>query len=149
MKLSTRGRYGTRAMVDLAVHHGNGSILLKDIAKRQEVSLKYLEQLITPLRAAGLVRGLRGARGGYQLARQPKEILLSEIINALEGLPAPVDCLTDKMNCSRSHICATQELWGQIYSSVNTILENRNLQDMANRQIELTGKDSKEDMYYI
>jgi Rrf2 family protein len=138
-----------RAMVDLALRHGEGSVLLKDVAARQAVSLKYLEQLVTPLRAAGLVRGVRGARGGYMLAREPENITLSEIIVALEGPPAPVDCVGGKEDCPfRSH-CVTHELWDEIYHAINKILQNRTLKEAATRQAELNSKANGQSMFYI
>ena len=137
MKLSTRGRYGMRAMMDLAMSYGNGAILLKDVAKRQNVSLKYLEQLVTPLRAAGLLRGVRGARGGYSLAKAPEEISLSEIVRALEGSPRAGGMRRQTRNrvaiCSGCG-CATHELWRDIYDAINNILDNKTLRDLADRQ---------------
>lgn len=149
MKLSTRGRYGMRAMVDLALRHGEGSVLLKDVAQRQAVSLKYLEQLVTPLRAAGLLRGVRGARGGYMLAREPQDITLAEIITALEGPPTPVDCVLGKEDCPFQDHCVTHELWADIYRAVNQVLESRTLQDLAERQRAMNLNRSTQTMYYI
>lgn len=134
MKLSTRGRYGMRAMLDLALHAEEGALLLKDVAHRQDVSVKYLEQLITPLRAAGLVRGVRGAHGGYTLARPPEEISVSQILMALEGSLAPVECLGETKNCQQKSYCATQELWCEIYAAIQSVLEKRTLKDLADRQ---------------
>jgi len=85
MKLSTRGRYGTRALLELALHQGEGPILLKDIARRQQISVQYLEHLITPLIAGGILRSTRGARGGVSLTRSPEQIKLSEVVQLLEG----------------------------------------------------------------
>lgn len=138
-----------RAMVDLAIRYGEGSVLLKNVAKRQMVSLKYLEQLITPLRAAGLVRGVRGARGGYTLAKDPSEISLSEIVNALEGPPAPVECVHDSTTCAMMGSCATHNLWDRMYLAVNRILENETLADLAQEQIDLNQKKSNSNMFFI
>ncbi len=149
MKLSTRGRYGLRAMVDLAIHYNEGSVLLKDVARRQMVSLKYLEQLVTPLRAAGLVLGVRGARGGYRLSNPPEEVYISTILQALEGSLAPVECSHDNHPCRLVRRCATHELWDEVHDAISNILENRSLADVANRQLELHAQNSQENMYYI
>jgi len=131
-------------MVDLCMHYNEGSVQLKEIARRQKVSLKYLEQLVTPLRAAGLVRGVRGARGGYTLSRPPEDINLGEILQALEGSLAPVDCAADETICPAAGGCATHELWQELYVSVNKVLERRTLKDLATRQTELEreGRDA-------
>src|SRR4030042_1654370 len=100
MKLSTRGRYGLRALLDLAVHQGEGMVLLKDIARRQEVSLPYLEHLITPLIAGGLVKSTRGARGGVLLVKPPAQVKLTEVVQLLEGSIAPVNFVNDPRLCS-------------------------------------------------
>ena len=111
MKLSTKGRYATRAMLDLALHFGEGPVFVKDIAKRQEVSDRYLEQILIPLKAGGLVRVVRGARGGFALAKPPSDIKLIEIIRISEGSTAPVDCVDNDQICSRSGFCITREIW--------------------------------------
>ena len=111
MKLSTRGRYATRALLDLALHQGEEPVFLKDIARRQQISLKYLDHLITPLIAGGVVRTIRGPKGGVSLARPPEEIRLSEIIKLAEGSIVPVACVDDPAICSRSGICATRDIW--------------------------------------
>ena len=151
MKLSTRGRYGMRAMMDLAMNDGDGAVLLKDIASRQGISLKYLEQLVTPLRAAGLIRGVRGAHGGYSLARPAKEIRLSEILYALEGSPAPVDCAEERFPCDLKSCtgCATQEIWQEMFHAIDQILENRTLQGLANRQAHLMREHAEALSYSI
>jgi Rrf2 family cysteine metabolism transcriptional repressor len=108
MKLSTRGRYGVIALLDLALHQDEGLVLLKDIARRQEFSLPYLEHLIAPLIAAGLVRSTRSARGGVLLLKPPAEIKLSEVIQLLGGSIAPVDCVNNPALCHRSAFCVTR-----------------------------------------
>jgi len=110
MRLSTKGRYATRAMLDLALRFDEGPILIRDISKRQEISRQYLEQLFIPLRAAGLVRATRGARGGFTLTRLPSQIKLSEIIQVMEGPASPVECVDDARICSRSDLCVTREI---------------------------------------
>jgi len=134
MKLSTRARYGTRALLDLALHQGEGAVLLKDIAQRQEISLPYLEHLITPLVAGGIIKSIRGARGGVFLLKQPQEIRLSEVIQLLEGSTAPVDCVNHPEICSRSDLCVTRDIWGEVKKAVDGVLEVTTLQDLVERQ---------------
>jgi len=135
MKLSTKGRYGSRAMLDLALNYGKGPILLKDIARRQEISMRYLEQLIAPLKASGLVKSSRGAKGGYVLSKLPSEIKLSEIVYALEGSIEPVECVTRPQGCRRSKNCVTRDVWVDIYKAVQGIIETITLQDLVNRYL--------------
>ena len=111
MKISTRGRYGTRMMLDLAAHHDQGPTPLREIAKRQDLSVKYLEQLIIPLKAAGYIRSVRGARGGYTLARKPDKINVGQIIKVLEGGLSLVDCVEDPKLCEREKNCPTRDIW--------------------------------------
>ena len=136
MKLSTKGRYAARAMLDLALRFGQGPILVKDISRREEISERYLEQILTPLKIAGLVRVIRGARGGFILARLPSEIRLIEIIQIMEGSTAPVDCVDDAQICSRSDLCITREVWSEIKEAIDTVLESITLQDLLERQKE-------------
>ena len=111
MKISTRGRYGTRMKLDLAAHHDQGPTPLREIAKRQDLSVKYLEQLIIPLKAAGYIRSVRGARGGYTLARKPDKISVGQIIKVLEGGLSLVDCVEDPKVCEREKNCPTRDIW--------------------------------------
>ena len=134
MKLSTRGRYGLRALLDLALHDGEGLIQLKDIARRQEISLHYLEHLIAPLIAAGLVRSTRGARGGVLLVKPPSQIKLSEVIQALEGSIAPVECVRDPGLCQRSALCASRDVWSELMEAMVQVLDSTTLQDLVERQ---------------
>lgn len=134
MKLSTRGRYATRALLDLALHHDEEPVLLKDIAHRQEISLPYLEHLITPLIAVGIVRSTRGAKGGISLARSPEEIRLDEIIQLLEGTIAPVECVTNPEVCSRSESCVARDVWSELKRAINGVLGSTTLQDLVERQ---------------
>jgi Rrf2 family protein len=147
MKLSTRARYGTRALLDLALHSGEGAVLLKDIARRQEISLPYLEHLISPLVAAGIVKSTRGARGGILLLKPPAEIKLSEVLELLEGSIAPVDCVNNPKICPRSDLCVTRDIWSELKKVMNGVLESTTLQDLVERQ---KGKNGpKHRMYYI
>jgi len=134
IKLSTRARYGTRALLDLALHQGEGVVLLKDIARRQEFSLPYLEHLITPLIAAGIIKTTRGARGGVSLLKHPQEIKLSEVIQLLEGSTAPVECVNHPKICPRSDLCVTRDIWGEVKKAVDGVLEITTLQDLVERQ---------------
>jgi Rrf2 family protein len=147
MKLSTKGRYAARAMLDLAFHYGEGPILLKDIARRQQISERYLEQLITPIKAAGLVTSMRGAHGGFTLAKPPSQIRLSEIIQIMEGSIAPVECVDDPKVCSRADLCVTRDIWTEMQKAMSGILESTTLQDLVQRQRE---KEKPEAVtYYI
>ncbi|MFQ5834509.1 MAG: RrF2 family transcriptional regulator [bacterium] len=136
MRLSTRGRYGARAMLDLALNFGKEPVLLRDIARRQEVSEKYLEHSISALRKAGLVRSIRGARGGYVLAKPPSRIRLSEIMEVLEGSMAPVECVDDPQVCHRANLCVTRDIWAKMKEAIDNILESTTLQDMVEQQKE-------------
>jgi Rrf2 family protein len=121
-------------MLDLALNFGKEPVLLRDIARRQEVSEKYLEHSVSALRKAGLVRSIRGARGGYVLAKSPSEIRLSEIMEVLEGSMAPVDCVGDPKVCHRANLCITREIWAKMKEAIDNILESITLQDMVEQQ---------------
>ena len=134
MKLSTRGRYGTRALLEIALHYGEGPVPLKDIARSQQIPLQYLEHLITPLVAAGMIRSVPGARGGVWLARSPQEIKLSAVIGLLEGSIALVECVSDPKYCPRSDFCVTRDIWGELKKAMDGVLESTTLQDLVERQ---------------
>ena len=134
MKLSTRTRYGTRALLDLARHQGNQPVQLKEIAGRQNISLPYLEHIITPLVGAGIVRSTRGVRGGLRLSRRPDELKLSEVVQLLEGVTTPVDCVNDPESCDRSDLCVTREVWGEIKTAIDNTLNSITLQDLMDRE---------------
>jgi len=127
MKLTTRGRYSTRLMMELALRYNEGPILLKNISESQEISLKYLAQLIIPLKIAGLIRASRGSHGGYFLSRAPKDIKLSEIIAAVEGPLNLVECVDNPDICNRSKSCVTQEIWAEIGKKFQDILSSYDL----------------------
>ena len=133
MRLSTRTRYGTRAMLELALRYESGAVSAKDIAKEQGLSAKYLESLLATLRAAGLVRSVRGAQGGHMLGRAPGEITLREMFDVLEGSEGFVHCTTDAEACERSDACVTQQVWSQLYAACMGILESITLEDLAQR----------------
>jgi Rrf2 family protein len=130
MKLTTRMRYGTRALVDLALHQAKAPIPSHEIAQRQQVSLKYLEGILITLRNAGLVRTIRGASGGYTLARDPAQIPLTEVFDALEG-PEPLVPCTDDLNCPRYDVCVTREIWARMYAACRQVLEGITIAELA------------------
>ena len=147
MKLSTRGRYGTRALLELALRYREGPVHLKDIAQSQQISLQYLEHLITPLVAGGIIRSTPGARGGVWLARPPEEIKLSEVIGLLEGSTAPVACVDDPKLCPRSELCVTRDIWSELKKVMNGVLESTTLQDLVERQ--KRKQPAEQAMYYL
>jgi Rrf2 family protein len=120
-------------MLELALHFGEGPVLLKDIAERQAISEKYLWQLINPLKSMGLIKSIRGARGGYVLARDPAEINLREILRILEGSLCLVDCVDDPAACDRSESCITREIWSETSKNISQSLESMTLGKMVER----------------
>lgn len=134
-------------MLDLALNSRGEPIPLKDIARRQEISLLYLERLVAPLKAAGLLRIARGAKGGAVLLKPPGEIKLSTIIQLMEGTISPVDCVTDPGICSRSDSCITRDIWSELKEAMDGVLQSKTLQDLVDGQ--RRKNQSKESMYYI
>jgi Rrf2 family protein len=134
MKLSTKGRYGVRLMIDLAAHYGEGSILLREIAKREEISEKYLSNLVNPLKAAGLVEATRGVHGGYVLGKAPTAITIREIVEVLEGPLCLVECVEKPAACDRSVRCITHDLWRETADGMTQVLGKYTLADMVERQ---------------
>jgi Rrf2 family protein len=134
MQLSTRARYGFRAMMELATRYGQGAVPLKEVAQCQGISLKYLEQLFARLRAAGLVKGVRGTGGGYVLARAPDEITLSELFGVLEGSLALVECVDRPEACEQAGSCVTRELWSELKDASARVLSERTLADLVRRR---------------
>ncbi len=147
MKISTRARYGTRALLDLALYGGKEPVSLKDISERQEISLNYLEHLIAPLVAKGIVRSTRGARGGVWLAWPPQNIRLNDVIQLFEGSTAPVECVDKPEVCHRSKACATRDVWIELKNAIDGVLSSVTLQDLAERQKNKEKSEGK--MYYI
>lgn len=129
MKLSTKGRYGVKAMVDLAIHYGGEPISIKTISERQNISEYYLEQLFSPLRKAELIRSIRGAQGGYVLSRSPKDITIAEIMEVLEG-PIEISSCLDEKSCNNVDCCATRLLWAKIKNSIDSVTKSTTLQDI-------------------
>jgi Rrf2 family cysteine metabolism transcriptional repressor len=134
MKLSTRTRYGTRALLELALHRGEGPVFLKDIARQQQISLAYLEHLVAPLIYGGIIRSVKGPKGGVTLAKKPEEIKLLEVTRLLEGSLAPVECVDNPGICERSANCVTRDIWGEVKAAINGVLEATTLQDLVDRQ---------------
>jgi Rrf2 family cysteine metabolism transcriptional repressor len=131
LKLSTKGRYGLRAMIELAHSFDTEPLQMGEIAKRQNFSRKYLHALLTSLKEAGLVKSARGARGGYLLAKEPSNILVSEIFRALEGEIAIIDCLADPQSCSRVGDCQTWAMWKSVNDAMVKVLSGVTLADIA------------------
>ena len=133
MKLSTRTRYGLRAILELAENTAAGPLQLKVIARRQDISVKYLEQLMAVLKAAGLVRSIRGSRGGYTLAKPPDQITLSDIVHCLEGPVTTAECVQDMDYCRRTPDCAARLIWADVHRAIEDVLQLTTLQDLIER----------------
>lgn len=138
MKISTKGRYALRTMLDLAVHENGGLIPLREISTRQGITIKYLEQVMNLLNKAGYVRSVRGAGGGYRLAKEPSEYTIGDILRVAEGSLAPVSCLEDEVNlCPRNADCMTVDFWEGLADAINNYVDSFTLEDLL--------KYSKED----
>ncbi len=132
MRISTKGRYALRLMLDLALYDNGTCISLRDISARQNVSVKYLEQIVVILARAGFVKSVRGPQGGYRLARPPKDYTAGEILRLIEGSLAPVPCLEDDTNsCPRSAECATVVLWSRLNQAISGVVDGMTLEDLA------------------
>ncbi|MDO8716183.1 MAG: Rrf2 family transcriptional regulator [Dehalococcoidales bacterium] len=147
MKLSTRGRYGTKVLLDLAMYQGAGPVSLKDISQRQQIPLHYLEHLIAPLITGGIIRSSRGAKGGIALVKTPAEVRLSEVIPLLEGSIAPAECVANPELCGNAASCVTRDVWREMENAMTGVLEGITLQNLADRQ--RSKEQPKEKMYYI
>ena len=150
MKLSTKGRYGLKAMLDLAVNSGDGQVSLKSIAERQEISENYLEQIFAVLKKEGLVKSIRGSQGGYVLSQEAAKITAGDILRALEGSLAPVDCVLeeDPAECERSQYCVTRIIWARIRDSINQVVDSISLQDLV-EDYDRSQQKGEDDIYYI
>jgi Rrf2 family cysteine metabolism transcriptional repressor len=133
MKLSTRTRYGMRAVIELTQHEGKRPLQLKVIAERQGISVKYLEQLMSLLRSGGFVRSIRGSKGGYVLARPPEQIRLSEIFRCLEGAVSTAECTEDTDYCERAADCVAREIWLRVEEAIRGVLGSMTLADVVQR----------------
>ncbi len=143
MKLSTKGRYAVRAMLELAVEYGNGPIMLREIARRQEISVRYLERMMAAMVAAGLVRSIRGQHGGFSLARRPTEITLSQVVRTVEGAITPVACVDDPELCHRSEVCVTREIWCDLKRAMEETLDSYTIADMVAMHYKKSGVPGK------
>ncbi len=141
MKISTKGRYALRLMLDLASADPSEPVSLKDVSKRQGISDKYLEQIISVLNKAGFVKSIRGAQGGYSLRRDPKDYTVGMILRQMEGSLAPVACIEDEdFVCDRADQCVTSIVWKQINDAVNGVVDNITLQDLVEWQSAKNGQ---------
>jgi Rrf2 family protein len=147
MKLSTKARYGTRAMMELALNYERGMVSAREIAAQQRVSRKYLEHLLALLSSASLVTSARGAQGGHALARHPAQINLREIFDAVEGTEGFVPCTTCPEICDRTETCAARDVWARMHAACMEILESITLEDLARRARRKQGTQAM--MYYI
>ena len=133
MKLSTRTRYGIRAVLELAKNHGQNPVQLKIIARHQGISVKYLEQLMAMLKSAGIVKSIRGSKGGYILAKSPDQIRLSDCFNCLEGHVVTVECVENDNYCPRTCDCIAREVWAEVQKAVMAVLESMTLQSLIDK----------------
>lgn len=135
MKISTKGRYAVRVMLDLALNNNGECIKVKEIASRQGISEKYLEQIIAVLNKAGYVKSVRGAQGGYRLAKEPEEYTVGMVLRLTEGSLAPVACLEENYGtCERCDTCETLQVWKDVYEAVNNVVDNVTIGDLAARR---------------
>lgn len=139
MKISTKGRYALRLMLDLALNNTGEPVRIKDIAARQEISDKYLEQIISTLNKAGYVRSIRGPQGGYRLAKEPEKYTVGMILRLTEGSLAPVPCLEDESNmCERQDMCVTLRLWKMLNTAIGDVVDKITLADLVEWQNEIS-----------
>jgi Rrf2 family protein len=148
VKISTRGRYGLRAIVDVAYNANltQGPVSLKSVAERQGISENYLEQIIAPLKRAGVVHSVRGAGGGYYLAKPAGELTVGDVLRVLEGPLAPADCVLDEVSgCAESDcsLCSAKPVWASLFDSINQVVDNITIADLVVK-ISADGKDEKQ-----
>ncbi|MGV8056804.1 MAG: RrF2 family transcriptional regulator [Smithellaceae bacterium] len=143
MKLSTRSRYGVRFMAALACEYGGKSLFLKDIAADEEISEKYLSLIVIPLRSAGLIKSQRGARGGYALARSPRDVTLCDVVEALEGDTCLVRCVKQPSKCDRAAICPTRDIWSSLGDKIRETLKSVTIAELAELKKEKIKKSYK------
>ena len=144
MKISTKGRYGLRTMIELAIRYGEGPVMMGTISGCVGVSRKYLYNLLTSLKTAGLVRAVRGAGGGFELARKPSQITANDVVQTLEGSLDLVHCISDETSCDRFETCAARDVWQELGDSLDKILTAFTLDQLAERQ----RSKSKEPLMY-
>lgn len=142
MKISTKGRYAIRLMLDLAQHNTGEFISLRDISRRQDITVKYLEQIVTSLTRAGFLRSQRGNNGGYRLARQPADYKIGDILRVMEGSLEPIACLIDDPSlCPRSESCVTLPFWQGLSKVINDYVDSYTLQDLLDSADAMAGND--------
>lgn len=148
MKVSTKGRYAIRLMLDIAQHSGEGNVSIKEVSERQGISVKYLEQIVNMLSKAGYLRSRRGSQGGYRMSKDPSEYTVGNILRITEGEMAPVSCLEDEENtCPRVKDCPTIEFWKGLYKTINDYLDSVTIADLLK---EAQRKETEKDYcYYI
>lgn len=147
MKLSTKGRYGLKAVIDIAVNCETEAVALSSIALRQGISISYLEQLIAKLKKAGIVNSTRGAQGGYTLAKKPELISVGDILRALEGDLNPVDCSEvngGETTCSGSDLCVTKYVWKRISESINNVVDEIMLSELVEESVQVRENQQKD-----
>lgn len=134
MKISTKGRYAIRLMIDIARHSSGENVSLKDVSKRQDISVKYLEQIVSMLSKAGFLRSQRGSQGGYKMTRKPEEYTILDILEVTEGGIAPIACLEDEVNqCPKSAKCPTIALWRGLYDATSNYLKGITIADLVRK----------------
>ena len=134
MRVSTKGDYGVRALIELALHYGEGPLQSAEIAARQRIPEPYLDHLLTTLRRAGFIRSIRGPQGGHELVRDPQGLHLDEVMEALEGSLAPIGCLDENSDCSRSGGCAQRCVWEEVYRATREILQRTSIAELAAKE---------------
>lgn len=139
MKISTKGRYAVLVMLDLALNNTGECIKVKDIAARQNISEKYLEQIIAMLNKAGYVNSVRGAQGGYRIAKEPKDYTVGMILRLTEGSMAPVACLDEGNQCEQCDTCETLEVWKELYDAINNVIDNVTIADLVEKRRQREG----------
>jgi Rrf2 family protein len=146
MKISTKGRYGLRVLLDIAAHQDHGPVILRDIAKRQDISEKYLWQVINPMKGAGFVTAARGSKGGYTLAKGAEEITLLDVVTVLEGPVCVVDCVDDPAGCERSMACVSRDVWKRVEDSIRATMAGITLKELVRNQKD---QESRGSLSYI
>ena len=135
MKISTKGRYALRLMLDIALNDAKTPVRIKDIAERQQISDKYLEQIVSSLNKAGFVKSLRGPQGGYRLTKKPEEYTVGMILRLTEGSLAPVACVEEENTCEKIHDCATILVWQKMNEAINDVVDHMTLQDLVDYEM--------------
>ncbi|HOL22673.1 MAG TPA: Rrf2 family transcriptional regulator [bacterium] len=149
MRFSTRTRYGVRALIDLGLYYKGKPVLVKEIARRQGVSERYLEHIMLSLKKAGFLRSIKGGKGGYEFLREPEEIRLREVVEVLEGTLVPVECVERKEICERSKNCVARELWSSIRDEVLKLLDRITLKELIEKQKGKSRQKDAVDLYEI